>query len=130
MAALQTPRMPRSSPGRQPAVPTQQMRQQAIEKCLEVCKEQALWPEEVAQQVSVVPEACQYIDAVHKLCALKADIIVRQDADLYGTLCSRADLNAKVGVLALYTMRLLIYLSCSQYDQVHTCHSHLCRLVS
>ena len=114
MAALPTPRLPRSSPRRQPAVPTQQLRQQAIANCLEMCKEQGFCPEEDAQPVSLGPDACQYVDAVHKLCALKADILVRQDADLYGTLCSQADLDMKVGVLAVPTayMHLLIYLSC------------------
>lgn len=73
--------------------------------CLEACEGLGFHTEEVAEgAVSFPVEACQYVDASHRLLALQTEVEARGNANLFGGLLDSAKLAKNVSRLLKHGM--------------------------
>jgi hypothetical protein len=72
---------------------------QVLAKCLDACEDFGFHTEESASEtVTFSGEACEYVDATHRLLSIQTEVAARENANLFGSLLDTAKLAESVGL--------------------------------
>ena len=64
--------------------------------CLEACKGLGFHAEELPSQAAFPMEACEYVEASHRLLSLQTEVAARENANQFGSLLDMAKLAENV----------------------------------